>query len=37
MLMPGISFETVMDFTWKELSGWHETAVSIYNDMHRTR
>jgi len=37
MLMPSISFETVMDFTWQDLSDWHGTAVSIYNDMHRAQ
>jgi len=37
MLMPSISFEAAMDFTWHDLSCWHDTAVSIYNDMHRAR
>jgi hypothetical protein len=34
MLMPSICFETVMNFTWQELSGWHELAITMYKSMH---
>jgi hypothetical protein len=37
MLMPSISFETVMDFSWQELSDWHEVAVNTYNAIHGKR
>jgi hypothetical protein len=34
MLMPSISFETAMNFSWRELKDWHETAFDTYKAMH---
>jgi hypothetical protein len=33
MLMPGMGFETVMNFNWPELKSWHEVAVQTYKAM----
>jgi hypothetical protein len=33
-VLPGISYETVMNFYWDELSFWHNKAVSVYKRMH---
>jgi hypothetical protein len=32
-MMPSISFETVMEFTWMELKAWHETAFEVFKNM----
>lgn len=28
-LMPGMSFDNVMDMYWRELAAWHGAAVSV--------
>jgi hypothetical protein len=33
-LMPSVSFETVMNFTWRELKEWHEVAIETYKTTH---
>lgn len=33
-LLPGMSYETVMNFYWEELSFWHEKAINVYKAMH---
>ncbi len=34
MLSPGMSFENVMDFTWRELKRWHTLAVDTFKAIH---
>jgi hypothetical protein len=31
-MMPSISFETVMEFTWPELKEWHGAAFEVYKN-----
>jgi hypothetical protein len=33
-LLPGMGFETVMNFSWEELSFWHKKAVEVYKALH---
>jgi hypothetical protein len=33
MLMPAVSYETVMNFNWPELKGWHEVAIKTFKSM----
>jgi hypothetical protein len=33
MLMPAISFDTVMDFNWPELKAWHKIAIQTFKSM----
>jgi hypothetical protein len=33
VLMPGMSYETVMSFNWPELKSWHEAAVQTLKTM----
>jgi hypothetical protein len=32
-MMPSISFEIVMGFTWAELKAWHEAAFEVHKNM----
>ena len=32
-MMPSVSFEVVMDFTWTELKDWHEAAFEVYKNL----
>jgi hypothetical protein len=32
-MMPSVSFDTVMGFTWAELKAWHGTAIEVYKNM----
>jgi hypothetical protein len=31
-MMPSLSFETIMGFTWAELKTWHEAAFEVYKN-----
>jgi len=33
MLMPGMRYETILDFNWPELKAWHSIAISTYKTM----
>jgi hypothetical protein len=33
-VLPGIRYETVMDFTWLELKDWHERALRFFKRVH---
>jgi hypothetical protein len=30
LLLPGMDYETVMNFYWDELSFWHDKAVTVF-------
>jgi hypothetical protein len=32
-MMPSVSFDTVMGFTWAALKEWHEAAFEVYKNM----
>jgi hypothetical protein len=32
-MMPSVSFDAVMGFTWAELKGWHEAAFEVYKNL----
>jgi hypothetical protein len=32
-MMPSLSYEAVMGFTWAELKDWHSTAVEVYKNL----
>jgi hypothetical protein len=32
-MMPSVSFEAVMNFTWIELKEWHEAAFEVYKNL----
>ena len=34
MLSPGMSFENVLNFTWRELKRWHTLAVDTFKTIH---
>jgi len=34
MLTSGITYETVLDFTWRELKRWHGLAIDTYKALH---
>jgi hypothetical protein len=33
-VLPGLSYETVMDFGWFELKDWHSRAVKVFKKIH---
>lgn len=33
MLLPALSFETVMEFNWKELTQWRSQVIETYKDL----
>jgi len=32
-MMPSVSFEAVMGFTWTELKDWHGAAFEVYKNL----
>ncbi|WP_301338679.1 hypothetical protein [Treponema vincentii] len=34
ILTPGMSFETILEFTWSELKRWHSLAICTYKTIH---
>jgi hypothetical protein len=33
MLMPAMGYDTVMNFNWPELRGWHEVALKTFKSI----